>query len=110
EDGSILPVLVESRRGYQNLCRLITRAQLRSAKGQSAVRWDELPEFAEGLVALTGDEEGPLQRALVPVTEAVSLSPLGERVRVRGTPDALLQRLIHIFGRDNVFVEIQRHH
>src|SRR6267143_1095184 len=64
EDGSILPVLVESRRGYQNLCRLITRAQLRSEKGQSAVRWAELPEFAEGLVALTGDEEGPLQRTL----------------------------------------------
>src|SRR2546426_6353461 len=64
EDGSILPVLVESRRGYQNLCRLITKAQLRSAKGQSAVCWDELPEFAEGLVALTGDEDGPLQRSL----------------------------------------------
>src|SRR5438093_11325148 len=63
EDGSILPVLVESRRGYQNLCRLITKAQLRSEKGQSAVRWHELPEFAQGLVALTGDEEGPLRRA-----------------------------------------------
>src|SRR5438876_21388 len=56
EDGSILPVLVESRAGYQNLCRLITRAQLRSAKGQSAIHWSELPEFAPGLVALTGDE------------------------------------------------------
>src|SRR3954453_5257262 len=64
EDGSILPVLVESRRGYRNLCRLITRAQLRSEKGRSAVRWDELPEFAQDLVALTGDEDGPLPRAL----------------------------------------------
>src|SRR6267142_158634 len=61
EDGSVLPLLVESRRGYQNLCRLITRAQLRSEKGKSAVRWEELPEFAQGLVALTGDEEGPLR-------------------------------------------------
>src|SRR5439155_23174910 len=94
EDGSILPVLVESRRGYQNLCRLITRAQLRSAKGQSAVRWDELPEFAEGLVALTGDEEGPLQRALalIGVAEGISLSPLGERVRVRGSTSKLSAR------------------
>src|SRR6266404_5734433 len=30
EDGSILPVLVESRTGYRNLCRLLTRAHLRS--------------------------------------------------------------------------------
>src|SRR6266576_6784665 len=29
EDGSVLPVLVESRTGYQNLCRLLTRAHLR---------------------------------------------------------------------------------
>ena len=55
EDQAVLPVLVESRRGYQNLCRLLTRAHLRAPKGEGAVRWDELPEFAEGLVALTGD-------------------------------------------------------
>src|SRR6185436_17370184 len=65
EDGSVLPVLVESQRGYQNLCRLLTRAHLRSAKGKAAVHWEELPEFAEGLVALTGDADGPLVRAVV---------------------------------------------
>src|SRR5438045_7199636 len=72
EDGSILPVLVESRAGYQNLCRLITRAQLRSEKGHSAVRWAELPEFAHGLIALTGDEHGPLRRAFEDATNAKS--------------------------------------
>jgi error-prone DNA polymerase len=35
----------------------------RVAKGACAISWEELAEFAEGLVALTGDEEGPLQRA-----------------------------------------------
>src|SRR5258707_648178 len=64
EGGSVLPVLVQSRQGYQSLCRLITQAQLRSEKGKSVVHWDELPAFSEGLVALTGDEEGPLQREL----------------------------------------------
>ena len=65
EDGTVLPVLVRSRRGYQNLCRLLSRAKLRSPKNQSAVCWSELPEFAEGLLALTGDQEGgPLSRAL----------------------------------------------
>ena len=60
EDGSVLPVLVENRAGYQHLCELLTRAHLRAPKGEGTVRWEELPEFAEGLVALTGDEEGPV--------------------------------------------------
>src|SRR5881296_1511735 len=33
-DGSVLPVLVENRRGYQNLCVLLTRAHLRAPKGE----------------------------------------------------------------------------
>jgi error-prone DNA polymerase len=75
EDETILPVLVETRRGYQNLCRLLTRAHLRSEKGTSRVRWDELPEFAEGLVALTGDDEGPVVRAIVGQTFLSAGSP-----------------------------------
>ena len=61
EDGSILPVLVENRTGYKNLCELLTQAHLRSEKGKCAVRWDELPEFADGLVAFLGSAR--LQRA-----------------------------------------------
>src|SRR6266481_3670509 len=52
EGGSILPVLVEHRTGYKNLCELLTEVHLRSEKGKCAVRWDELPQFADGLVAL----------------------------------------------------------
>src|SRR2546422_6029080 len=54
EDGSILPVLVENRTGYKNLCELLTQAHLRSEKEKCAVQWSELPEFAAGLVALFG--------------------------------------------------------
>jgi error-prone DNA polymerase len=54
EDGAVLPVLVESRNGYKNLCQLLTQAHLRSEKGKCATQWSELPEFAEGLVALCG--------------------------------------------------------
>ena len=54
EDGSILPVLVENRAGYKNLCELLTQAHLRSEKGKCAVRWGELAEFAEGLVVIMG--------------------------------------------------------
>ena len=54
EDGSILPVLVKDRTGYKNLCELLTQAHLRSEKGECAVQWNELPQYAEGLIALSG--------------------------------------------------------
>jgi error-prone DNA polymerase len=95
EDGSVLPVLVATRTGYQNLCRLLTRAKLRGTKKQSAVRWDELPEFAEGLIALTGDEEGAVVRGV----EAEDFA--GAQV--------VAERLVAAFGRENVAVELQRH-
>src|SRR5436190_4137753 len=37
-----LPLLVSSRTGYQNLCRLITKMKLRSTKNEGAVREEEL--------------------------------------------------------------------
>src|SRR5919205_2308282 len=52
EDGAVLPVLVDNRAGYKNLCELLTQAHLRSAKGECAVQWNELREFSEGIVAL----------------------------------------------------------
>src|SRR5712692_3283123 len=50
EGCSVLPVVVEDRTGYKNLCELLTQAHLRSEKGKCAVQWNELPEFAEGLI------------------------------------------------------------
>ncbi|RPI26420.1 MAG: DNA polymerase III subunit alpha [Acidobacteria bacterium] len=52
EDGSGLPLLVASRTGYQNLCRLITRMKLRAPKGEGAVRVDEIEDLTDGLIAL----------------------------------------------------------
>jgi len=59
-----LPLLVQSRPGYQNLCRLITKMKLRTRKGEGAVTTQELEEHAEGLICLTGGDEGPLAAAL----------------------------------------------
>nr|ACO70896.1 DNA polymerase III alpha subunit [uncultured Verrucomicrobiota bacterium] len=84
EDGFILPVLVESRTGYQNLCRLLTQAKLRGTKERSPVNWNDLAEYANGLVALFGMENGKLEAGPVP-------------------------KLLAAFGKENVFVEIQRH-
>jgi error-prone DNA polymerase len=83
-----LPVLVESQAGWQNLCRLVTRMKLRAPKGEGALTLDDLDGFTAGLVAMPG-------RSLL----------LGERYGVGG----LLDRLIGVFGRSHVYVELQRH-
>jgi error-prone DNA polymerase len=108
EDGSVLPLLVETRGGYQNLCRMLTRAHLRSQKGKSAVRWDELPEFAEGLVALTGDFDGPLIQSIASNMGIVLEETNGNFPS--HAPAEILQRLTRTFGPERVYVEIQRHH
>ncbi len=95
ENGN-LPVLVESRSGYQNLCRLITTAKLRTKKKAIATSaLEEMRSAADGLICLTGDENGPLASAL----------------QKGGTSEGrvLLCKLISIFGRENVYVELQRH-
>src|SRR3954466_3981391 len=76
-DGAILPVLVQNRIGYTNLCQLLTHAHLRSEKGKSTIDWNELPEFAEGLVALFGSTVSNVTR-----TSAPNHSSVGDAVSV----------------------------
>jgi error-prone DNA polymerase len=90
-----LPLLVSSRAGYQNLCRLVTKMKLRSKKGEGAVCEEELQEHADGLVCLTGDADGPLATALAQ----------GGMEEARRSVECLAS----IFGHENVYVELQRH-
>ncbi len=90
-----LSLLVQCRSGYQNLCRLITKMKLRAKKGEGAVHEEELREHAAGLICLTGGDDGPL---------ATALSRGGKKEARRSA-----ERLTDIFGRENVYVELQRH-
>src|SRR5581483_4644164 len=63
-DGSRLPLLVEDREGWQNLCRLITLAKLGAPKGRSALTLEQVAPYATGLVCLTGGARGPLAVAV----------------------------------------------
>jgi len=94
-DGARLVLLVASREGYRNLCRLLTRMKLRSEKGKGAIDLDEVREFSSGLICLTGGDEGLFERSLHGggMTAAA----------------ALLDKLVAIFGGHNLYVELQRH-
>jgi error-prone DNA polymerase len=89
-----ITLLVGSRHGYRNLCRLLTAAARDRPKGAARVDWTLLATHAEGLWCLTGGSEGPLARTLE--------SAGGESAR------QLLERLARMFdGR--LHVELQRH-
>ena len=94
-DGARLPLLVEDREGWQNLCRAITAAKLGAPKGRTALTLEDLAPYAGGLVCLSGGGRGPLADAV----------RRGDRDGARRT----LDRLVGIFGRANTFVEVQRH-
>jgi error-prone DNA polymerase len=84
----VLPLLVQSQEGWRNLCRLVTRMKLRAPKGEGALTLDDFDGFTAGLIALAG-------RPLLMV----------EHHGVGG----LLDQLVGLFGRGNVYVELQRH-
>jgi error-prone DNA polymerase len=98
EDGSRWTLLCESRAGYQNLCRLITRIKLRPGTKhprpgrEPRATYDDFTEFSSGLICLTGGEEGPLSSGLE-----------------QGSAHETLERLVRTFGRHNVYIELQRH-
>jgi error-prone DNA polymerase len=95
EDGTRLGLLVESRAGYRALGRLLTRVKARAPKGQARATLDDLADSVEGLLCLTGGMDGPLTPDL-----------LAGRP---GAARATLARLVRSFGRDRVYVELQRH-
>jgi len=92
-----LSLLCESRVGYQNLCQLTTQFKMRETKkGEGAARWDDIQQYASGLVCLTGGDEGPLASALANGGEEAGREAV--------------ERLVAVFGSESVYVEVQRHH
>ncbi|MGA2729307.1 MAG: error-prone DNA polymerase [Terracidiphilus sp.] len=95
-EPSRITLLCATQAGYQNLCQLITRFKMReSTKEEGAATLDDVEEFSAGLICLTGGGEGPL---------AAALAHEGH-----GGARKLADRLSSIFGRGNLFLELQRH-
>jgi len=102
---SRLYALVPDRERYRNLCRMVTASKMRvigtnpdgtpkyPGKGESRITLDDLERYGHGLICLAGGVMSPLAKLLV-----------------RGEdPHALSDRLGAIFGRGNLYVDLQRH-
>jgi error-prone DNA polymerase len=93
-EGSHLLVLARQEEGYHRLAKAITEAQLRGGeKGRPVYDLEELGEIAGGhWVVLTGCRKGAVRQSLE-----------------RGDAGAELDRLVRLFGHDNVYVELIDH-
>jgi len=104
EGGSAIYVLVESRMGYRNLCKLLTHAKAVGDATASPSKWrgkdvagislDELIPYCEGLFCLAGGADGPLADA-------------AER-RDADAARKTASRLRRLFG-DRLAIDLQRH-
>jgi error-prone DNA polymerase len=90
-----LTLLVETRHGYANLCRLLSAGQLAGKKGRPHLTLDTLAGHAEGLICLSGCRQGIVTLALQAGGEAPALRAAGP--------------LREIY-RDRFWIELQRHY
>ena len=89
-----LVLLAQNERGYENLMRLNSCLYLDKGGQLTQVTLEELEEFSEGLICLTGGADGPVGRLL--------------QQGAREKAQALLARFQRMFG-DRLYVEVQRH-
>ncbi|MCI0649921.1 MAG: DNA polymerase III subunit alpha, partial [Chloroflexi bacterium] len=90
-----LTLLVKDQDGWHNLCYLVSRARRNAAKGWAALPPEELVGCTNGLIALSGCRQGEIAAAILQDNWAGAV--------------AAAQRYLELFGRENFFVELQRH-
>ena len=90
-----LTLLAETDRGYRNLIQLSSLAFMEGYYYKPRMDWDLLSRFSEGLIATTGCLGGHVLQSLLNGDDKGALEKAA--------------RLQDIFGRDNLFVELQDH-
>ena len=90
-----LTLLAENQRGYKNLLKLSSEAYLSGYWYKPRTDWELLELYHEGVIASTGCLGGLVNQALL-------------RGDVEGAT-TIAARFQDIFGRDNLFVELQDH-
>lgn len=95
ESGHHLVLIAKNLNGYSNLCKIITRAHLSHEKGQAAASLDLIEQYKDDLFCLSGCARGE-----------ISAYVLQGSIE---SATAAAENYIHIFGRDNFFIELQSH-
>jgi DNA polymerase III subunit alpha len=88
-----LTLLAECNEGYSNLIKLASAGFLEGYYYKPRVDWDLLAAHGKGIVALSGCLSGRVSKALENGN--------------RGEAEAEVARLVDVFGRESVYLEIQ---
>ncbi len=90
-----LTLLARDFEGYQNLCRLNSRAWLEGFYTKPRIDLELLKEHNSGIIALSGCLGGQLPRTLLDASFEQG--------------EALLEQYLQVFGADRYFIELQDH-
>ena len=90
-----LTLLAETTQGYKNLLKLSSAAYLEGYYYKPRLDWELLEAHHDGLIATTGCLGGVVLQALLAGDEKLALTRAA--------------RLQDIFGKDNLFIELQDH-
>jgi len=93
EDGHHLTLLAKSNRGYSNLSRLITQAQLGHGKGEAALDPATLAGYSGDLLCLSGCKKGEIPSLLLRGKKQEALDSA--------------RRYLDIFGPGSFLIELQ---
>ena len=90
-----LILLAENNQGYRNLIKLVSAANIEGMYYKPRVDKEILRKYHEGIIALSACVAGEIPRAILQdnITHA----------------EELIAEYVDIFGRDNFFLEIQKH-
>ena len=94
EDSGEIILIAKTQSGYQQLSQLVSVCHSEEARLFPLCTWDRLARFPNDLLCLTGGDAGPINRLIT-----------------RGDYDGAqrtLQKLIDLYGRSNVFLQIER--
>ena len=88
-------MLAENNKGYQNLIKLVSLANIEGMYYKPRVDKDLLRQYHEGIICLSSCIAGEIPQAIIRDNM--------ERA------EKLVQEYVDIFGKDNFFLEIQNH-
>ena len=95
QGGSHITLLASTKKGYSNLCKLISLEYFRGEKQKPELDKTELYQYSDGLLLLTGCSKSELAKTF-----------LGNQF---DTTTKILKEYLDVFGRKNVFIELQNH-
>ncbi len=93
-EGGDIVLVARNRIGFRSLCRLISECHLNEPRGYPLLTWERLEQHCEGTLFLSAGHAGALNGAIVRGDIAYA--------------DKMLDRLIGLLGRENLFLEIER--